>query len=252
MSQKKESDLTMPLKPRDLAEIVRTGDNQALEQFLDQPFTATAEALIGVFSTSKGALLGSGIRILHAALTGDRLKGLSREILELRKKGKINQWFEGRFEAQTWVELLMVIDGETPDEERLDALKAMFFAVNKINATDAEKMLGYQLFQIAKRLTSGELLVLKAVYELVKQGRWDSGTLGYRQWAEFITAKLGHNVISLVEHYDKALVDNYLLTPRLHADSSGVTQTSGRLTDLGIRFCQNIENYHIEKSTSND
>ena len=42
----------------------------------------------------------------------------------------------------------------------------MFLAANKVNASDAEKILGYQLFQIARRLTSNELLVLKATFQL--------------------------------------------------------------------------------------
>ena len=39
----------------------------------------------------------------------------------------------------SWVELFTVIDNETPDEDRLEALKAMFYSVNKINATEGRK-----------------------------------------------------------------------------------------------------------------
>jgi hypothetical protein len=42
-----------------------------------------------------------------------------------------------------------VIDNETPDEDRLEALKAMFYSVNKINATEGERVAKAQLFQIA-------------------------------------------------------------------------------------------------------
>jgi hypothetical protein len=34
--------------------------------------------------------------------------------------------------------------------KRLDGLKAMFYAVNRINAADGGRILGYQLFQIAQ------------------------------------------------------------------------------------------------------
>ncbi len=45
----------------------------------------------------------------------------------------------------------------------------MFFSVNSTNATDTEKILAYQLFQIAKQLTSGQFLLLKACYDLAKE-----------------------------------------------------------------------------------
>ena len=51
----------------------------------------------------------------------------------------------------------------------------MFYAVNKITATDGEKIAAYQLFQIAKKLTSGQLLYLKASHDIRK-----SRTPGHR------------------------------------------------------------------------
>jgi hypothetical protein len=46
----------------------------------------------------------------------------------------------------------------------------MFYGVNKVNAGDGERIAAYQLFQIAKKLTSGQLLYLKASYGLYKTG----------------------------------------------------------------------------------
>lgn len=62
----------------------------------------------------------------------------------------------------------------------------MFYAVNKVDASDGESIAAYHLWQIAKSLSSGELL---------------------------------------------------------HA-------THARLTDLGIRFCENVETYNLEMGKS--
>src|SRR6266849_6749017 len=40
-------------------------------------------------------------------------------------------------------------------------MKAMFLAANRIAATDGDSLLAYQLFQIAKRLKSGQLMLRK-------------------------------------------------------------------------------------------
>jgi hypothetical protein len=170
------------------------------------------------------------------------------EVEDLRKKGKIDDNFGDRkYGFQSWVELLNIIDEDAPDEDRLEALKAMFYSINKVKATDAEQIIGYQLFQIAKKLTSNELLVLKAVYELQNKEKNMQGIGGFVQWAQAVSRHLGHSLTSLVDHADKALVENQLLTERLHADRSGIHWLNWRLTDLGLRFCENIERYKVEK-----
>ena len=84
----------------------------------------------------------------QGALKAKLFEQLSREIKDLRDKGKIPDDFaEERNGFQSWVELMTIIDEESPDPERLAALKAMFYAVNKVNAEDSERILAYQLFQ---------------------------------------------------------------------------------------------------------
>jgi hypothetical protein len=73
------------------------------------------------------------------------------------------------------VGLFKTIDEDPPDKDLLEALMAMFYGANKVNATDAEHMLSYRLFQIAKRLNSGELLLLRILYGSFKRGMtWSS------------------------------------------------------------------------------
>ena len=117
------------------------------------------ESLTGFLASDMKGWRAPAARIAQAALKGELFQQFAREINEIRAAGKIPDNFAVDDRGyQTWVELMTVIDNECPDAERMEAMKAMFFEVNRVrNATDAEKILAYQLFQISKRLTSGEL-----------------------------------------------------------------------------------------------
>jgi len=242
------------VKYRDLATIVRTQDATALEEFLEQPLQAIVETITGVLASGKTlqmyAIAG---HLVQGALKGKLFQQVSREINKLREAGRIDPNFaEKKMGYQSWVELMSIIDSELPDEDRLEALKAMFFSVNKINATDAERIVAYQLFQIAKRLNSAELMVLKAVFELYRDQTFGpEGRRDYGAWEQRVAEKLGSPLVGLVQLGEEALTKNGLLTPRL-ADTSFIAARNARLTDLGIRFCHNIHEYQLEvgKTTS--
>lgn len=164
-------DETYIVKAPDLAEIVQSQDRGALSQFLKDPQSLIAGALIETFSHGPSAWTGPLVRVAVASLSGCALQQFAKEIKDFQEKGKIAEnWADDPKGYQTWVELLKVIDEESPDEEKLDALKAMFFVVNKINAQDGEKIRAYQLFQIAKKLDSNALLSLKAMHQMHKDG----------------------------------------------------------------------------------
>jgi hypothetical protein len=166
--------------------------------------------------------------LVQAAFKADAFRQLGREVRLLREKGKLAEDFEGnKYGYQTWVELLSIIDEDTPD---------------------AEHILGYQLFQIAKRLTSNELLVLKGVFELYKRGPGSplmGGGVGYSRWSEIVAEHLGHYLKSLVQAASPSLEKHQLLSEHFTGDT--IYPQNGRLTDLGIKFCENVERYQVEK-----
>lgn len=241
---------TFVVKKRDVSEIIQLRDEGALEIFLNDPVAVISQAIIDLLSHGPTAFAAPGVRIVQGALKGQLFQQAAREVKTLQEKGKIDKNFEERkYGFQSWVELLTVIDEETPDQDRLEAMKAMFYLANKIKSSDGEQILGYQLFQIAKRLSSNELLVLRAAHELSRKGPMRQGA-GFRDWAMEVAHGLGHSVTSLIEHADKALVDNQLLSQRTFTDMSGIQNAGGwRLTDLGIRFCENIDRYRIDTKT---
>ncbi len=237
---------TQIIKPRDFAEIIKTPSPDAVEDFLEQPLLASIETLTGFLASGpKEWTLAVG-RLVQAPLKAKLFEQFAQEINEFRKKGKIADNFaEQKNGAQTWTELFTIIDQECPDEERLDALKAMFFSVNKINTEDAERVFQYQLFQIVKRLNSNDLLVLKAAYEEHTPRAGQPATINAHTWADEIARHLGHSLRSLVELGDANLVENRLFTPR---SGGGEATTLPRLTDLGLKLCDNIKWYHIHKN----
>jgi len=236
------------VKKRDLAEIIQNPNRDAIEELLEDPGAVLAASLTDLFR-SPTALIERGVRVVQAAFKGQAFYQLGKEVKPLRKKGKLAEDFEAnKYGYQTWVELLSIIDEDTPDVDRLEALKAMFLACNKVNATDAEHILGYQLFQISRRLSSNELLVMKAVFELYKQGPANpllNTNTSYTRWSEVVAEHLGHSLKSLVQFANDSLVSHQLLSER--GPSNTISLQNGRLTDLGISFCQNIEHYQIEK-----
>lgn len=230
----------------DLDQIILTENKDELAKFLDAPVTAIVEAITGLLAAGPKSWAVNAGKLVQGALKARLFEELSREIKELRDKGKIPENFAERKNGfQSWVELMRIIDEESPDPERLDAIKAMFYAVNKVNAADGERILAYQLFQIAKKLTSGQMLYVKACHEIYKMGSLKEATLGVGQWFTEVGKKLGHNVISLMNLDDAALSESGLLHRRADLDRT-LNITSARLTDLGIKFCEEIQKYHLE------
>jgi hypothetical protein len=58
---------------------------------------------------------------------------------------------EKKYRRRSWVEILTAaLEEETPDEGRLEALKAMLHALNQLNATDAQRASAIVPFRIAE------------------------------------------------------------------------------------------------------
>src|SRR6266576_1531034 len=64
-------------------------------------------------------------------------------------------------------------------------------SVNKVNPEDGQRVLAYQLFQISKKVTSGELLYLKTCYEMYRSKDFGRGVIGQNEWLVMIGNLLG-------------------------------------------------------------
>jgi hypothetical protein len=226
-------------------EIVPFRDPQALADFLNQPLLKIAEALTGLLSMGRSdAVLATG-RIAQAALRGKILTQLGREIRQLVEKGKIKEDYAStKYGYKSLVELLEFIDSEVPDEDRYEAVRTMFEAINSVDAKEGEEILNYELLQISKKLTASQLLTLKAAFDVYKLKLFEGRAMvAATDWLRQVADRVGHKSVGLAEQDESVLISNGLVTGRVHPDRSGIIATNGRLTDLAIAFCQRMVKY---------
>ncbi|HTU50039.1 MAG TPA: hypothetical protein VMF56_05555 [Acidobacteriaceae bacterium] len=239
---------SLVFEPRDYANIIKLTEPGILEQFLDRPAIEIVETIMGAFQLGKSGLIASGKNLALGLLKGRMYKQFAEEFKRLRDAGKLPEDFADQKNGfYTWAELMAIIDDECPDADRLEALKAMFYAVNKATAADWERIQAYQLWNLTKQLGSGELYLLKVIKENINQ---IPNNGGYQAWARYLSEKTGFMAQSLVDLHEKRLTELFLLTPRQYGDRSGISTQNGRLTDLGLRLCSNIETYHVDLETA--
>jgi len=247
-----ESIILKPREPFSDALLPQSADE--LAKFMDQPLTAIAEAITGALAAGPKAWTLMTGHIVQGILQGKLYQQVSREIKELRDKGKIPDDFADekkyKYGFKSWVDLLKAIDEKPPDADLLEALMAMFYGANKVNATDAQRMLNYRLLQIARRLNSGELFLLRTIYHAFKHQDYQQQFMSLSQWTSKIARLQGHNLSALVLKDQHALVEEELISGYKDATvtpfNQSVLEDNARLSDLGIAFCQNIETYRVE------
>lgn len=234
-------ELSIVTMPRDYSDIVQLLDPEVLGK---SSFTYIAELMTGYLAVGNTGMLVAGGRLAQALLRGRLFQQFGAEFNKLRDAGKIPDDFgEKKYGPKTWEEIIRIIDEETPDADRLDALKAMFYEVNKKNATDGERIAAYHLWQIAKGLSSGEILLLKTAYE--QRNTYPANRSGYNDWEFLMAQSIGHKITKLIGLHEKKLTEMGLFSERFHGDLSGIRPENARLTDLGIKVCENIKNYQL-------
>jgi hypothetical protein len=243
------------LKPREpFSDALLPQSTDELAKFMDQPLPAIAEAITGALAAGPTARIEIAGHIVQAILKGRLYQQVGREIKNLRDAGKIPDDFanekKNKYGFKSWVDLLKAIDEDPPDADLLEALMAMFYGANKVNATGAQKMLSYRLFHIARRLNSGELLLLRTLYDAFKRRDFQYESISLTKWTEKVAKMQGHNLTALVLKDEHALVKEELITGYRDATvmplHQVVLENNARLSDLGIAFCQNIETYRAE------
>lgn len=242
------------IRSRDYADIAHLQNATAMERFLEQPAKAIAGQMAEWLLSGAKTLILAGPKIAVAAITVKALEQFGTELRSWIQNDKIPEDFAGRRPGwQSFVELFAEIDSNPTDEDRLEALKAMFLAANQPHVGDGPRMLSYQLFQVAKKLSSGELMLLKVIYETYKANGWPHGTPSSSHaynWRGAMASKSGHGLSALVEQNERKLAEYGLISPIVMLSNLGTFKDdNARLTDLGIRFCENIQKYDDMKAS---
>jgi hypothetical protein len=235
------------LSARDYADVAHLENPSVIERILSGT-RSEATAYVGkLLQTGVPRYIQAGPKIAFTAMVIEALTDLGEEVSAWIKSGEIPEDFSGRPAGyQAWVDLLQEIDSNPIDSERLKALKAMFLAANRVNANDGESNAAYQLFQIAKGLSSGQLLLLKVAHGRAMEKEFiPISHLGAKDWLRMMSERLGHQIEGLVEQDERVLIKNGLLTPRYLPDESGINDGHGRLTPLAFKFCENLQMYSV-------
>jgi len=225
---------------------------KSLMGFLKQPTTIIAEALTGILSSERSDWKLSAGRVVQAVIKGNLLTQLGRELDNYRKKGEIKEDFLATDKNRlSLYELLKFIDGKIPDEVRFKAMKSIFLSSVAESATGKDEELAYELLRICSKLSSGDIVVLKAVYDISKN-RLEPGVLGVganhssaAEWLKDIAKQIGHDYEQLIELHEETLIRLKLITGRTSQDRSGISDPnkSFRLTSLGLALCDFITRY---------
>lgn len=130
-------------------------------------------------------------------------------------------------------------------------MKSIFFS----SVDGGDDALAYELIQICKKLSSMEILILSANYNVVK-GTSKSTAKGIEWganrvvgcWAQIISEQVGHNLSEVVLRYEDHLIEIKLISDLDRKDKTIVSNTFiptsyFRLTPLGYKLCEFITKY---------
>lgn len=217
--------------------------------------TNTVRALAGVLTAAttlepKDVLKSYG-SLAQRIIAYGLLDGFKKEWQEFKKKGVVTDGFERSKTARyTLLELLNFLNDETPDEERFNLIKQIFFVASTKPISDDAKVKPLEFMRIAKLLSQSEILVINATYTAYKNKakiREDERYLSASSWVEYISKNSGLDSLELVEIAEDTLINKKLLSDRRLTDRSGVNMANFRLRQLGIDFCEYVAEYDTLK-----
>ena len=239
-AQHRSSDLVRRL-PADLS------SKEAVQSLLNDPLPNVAAAIAGALASSREDLVLSGGRLVQAVLKGRAYQQLGKELEDFVAKGKIKEdYAETKYGFSSLADLMKTIDEGDTDEDKLQAAKAMFIALNSPDTAATDETLRYQLLQVVLRLKGPELMLLKTCDRMRRNGHFSQGhTSDGIRWRQAVAKEMGHGLQFLVDRDGHALEENDLLIPyRANEPQNSLNGAAdGRLTDLGMKLVNLIEHY---------
>jgi hypothetical protein len=121
-------------------------------------------------------------------------------------------------------------------------LKSIFFRGISTDSGEADSVRSYEFFQIAKGLSSGDILMLKTCFRIHQSGK-TKVPQGAHDWGRRVAEEMKLPG-ALIELHENNLNRQKLIADRTQLDRSGLgnSQTFG-LTDLALELCEFITAY---------
>lgn len=229
-----------------------TVSKESLYDVLSQPSIYVSEFLTGLLSSQRSDLIFSAGKIAQGMAKGQLLIQLGRELKMYQEKGKIKEDYLATNKSRvSLLELLQFVDGDIPDEEIFRALKAIFFCSISTDSDSKDEEICYQLLLICKKLSSFEILILKACYEIYasdKNTDINTDSHDFGEWMTTVSSRIGYDMPELVSASDDRLVELGLLSGRSYSDKSGIRPGKEyRLTKLSIKMIERIARWESKK-----
>ena len=212
----------------------------ATEDILETTVESIAAGLSGVASSDRRDVILAVGRVFQTVRALGFLEALRSEWKEFQEKGRIKpDYLKSEQHKACLQELLDCLDKDSPDQVRFDAIKTIFLtaAIERLSARDS--FLPQQYMQTCRTLSSGEVLVLRTIYEAVLKDDWDRGERRVEYWMKEIADRSGLKHPELVLEHEQRLMDKRLLLPRQFVDNNEVIlMDHWRLTNFGWELCR--------------
>ena len=233
-------------------EIITQNFQRETSDILADTATSLLEGLTGIAASKREELALSVGHIFQGLRKGKFLTILSREWKAYKEKGEIKEDYQYTEQHQSCLqELLDFLDKDLPDEITFSFLKKIFLVTASEKASDRESILPQQYMKICRKLSSGEIILLLATYNIAKMGHdYFKQIIDYQQspsahdWLNLMAKESSLQYPELVKLYETELINKGLITKRQLSDNSGVSiRPYFRLSQLGYEICNFIENY---------
>ncbi len=239
-SAKRDSNSLMRALPEDLRQ------SEVVQAFLNEPLPTVTAMLTAALAMGREQMVLAGGRVAQAILRGRAMIQFGKELEDLHQKGKLREnYADTKYGFHSLVDLLKLIEEETPDDDKMRTAKALFAALNAPKVDEGEAIARYQLFHLVLKLSGSQLLLLSICHAFYKEKHFNDNSIqpSTQNWLNHVATRIGHNVHSLIVQDEEVLMRYSILTPRTWTDGSGVNFTNARLTDVGVRMCELIETY---------
>ncbi|MCL4704771.1 hypothetical protein KJ068_06400 [bacterium] len=220
-------------------DLIKVAEDEGVVSLIAAALNKADAILTGVVGTEKLELLMIPGRLVQAARNNSFLLQLAQEFQTLVNKGKIKSDY-GKTEQATscFQELLAALEHPPVDETKFEALKTIFLKASTEELTSRDDPTPQLLMSIVKEMSSGEILLLAAVYKLGLGKLPTNATNSAQGWLQYISQNSVLSTTGMVEFFEAGLLEKKLLTDRRLPDRSGIdSRHHFRLTDLGIKLC---------------
>ncbi len=223
---------------------------QGLER-VNPGLESLSEAGTGVIGSTRQELLLSAGHVLQSMIKGRFVETLKHEWDDLREKGRIEANYSETPQQQACLqELLNFIDIDLPDDVRFNTMKQVFLRAATEEESDRDSPLPQQFMIACRELSSGEILVLKAAYEIAEEGDWKSkylqidpnstADIHIRRWSNAVASHSAMTHWELVAKHAVSLQKQRLLSASnktANADVFIATTEHFGLTSFGYALC---------------